>query len=185
MARDRFSDLERIYDALKLGNVDINSLPSNLDFVKYGKWKEGETTRETIIRPDLLGTTQVGVIAFGINDTDAAAKIQIGLNTRSYNYWNGLVDKAKFGIATTLTDYNENRSFVPALVRLGVKGGNTVETSDITGRKYKKKTTASYSIPLGQTGTVKFFQEAIQGLLDSALKNTHYISVSPEQFRRD
>jgi hypothetical protein len=42
MARKRFSDLERVYDALKLGNVNVNSLPQNLDFVKYTKWHQGD-----------------------------------------------------------------------------------------------------------------------------------------------
>ncbi len=91
-----------------------------------------------------------------------------------------------FGIeTTTLTDYNENGSFIPAKVNLTVKGSKVSETSDITGRKYKKNQGASYTIPLGQTATVKYFQEAVQGLLDSALASTHFISASPEEWRRD
>ncbi|TRU49676.1 MAG: hypothetical protein EWV91_07300 [Microcystis aeruginosa Ma_QC_Ca_00000000_S207] len=55
MARKRFSDLERVYDALKLGNVQISSLPQKLDFVQYAKWREGNGPERTIVRPNLNG----------------------------------------------------------------------------------------------------------------------------------
>lgn len=69
MARKRFSDLERIYDALKLGNVAVSSLPQNLDFVKYAKWREGNGPERNIVRPDLQGEVDVGVVAFGYGDS--------------------------------------------------------------------------------------------------------------------
>ncbi len=186
MARKRFSDLERVYDALKLAKVDINTLPANLDIRKYADWKEGEGPVRTITRPDLGTSLNAGVIAFGLPDTDAAAKIQFSWNTRAKTYFDGLGDKALFGIeTTTLTDYNENNSFVPAKVNLAVKGSTITATSDITGRKYKRNQGNSYTIPLGQTGTVKHFQEAVQGLLDASIAGTHFISASPEEWRRD
>ncbi|MDJ0600751.1 MAG: hypothetical protein QNJ37_18130 [Crocosphaera sp.] len=186
MARKRFSDLERVYDALKLAKVDISTLPANLDIRKYADWKEGEGPERTITRPDLGDSVNAGIIAFGLPDTNAAAKIQFTWNTRARTYFDGLANKSLFGIeATTLTDYNENGSFVPAKVNLTVKGSKVSAISDITGRKYQKNQGASYTIPLGQTATVKYFQEAVQGLLDSAIASTHFISASPEEWRRD
>lgn len=186
MARKRFSDLERVYDALKLAKVDISTLPANLDIRKYADWKEGEGPVRTITRPDLGASVNAGVIAFGLPDTNAAAKIQFKWNTRAKTYFDGLGSKALFGIETaTLTDYNENGSFVPAKVNLTIKGSKVAATSDLTGRKYKKNQGNSYTIPLGQTATVKHFREAVQGLLDSAIDATHFISASPEEWRRD
>ncbi len=91
-----------------------------------------------------------------------------------------------FGIeSTTLTDYNENGSFVPAKVVVKAKGNTTSETSDITGRKYQKNSNPSYTIPLGQTTAVKHFQAAVQGLLDSTIGTGYHISARPEEWRRD
>ncbi|MDJ0731947.1 MAG: hypothetical protein QNJ33_18360 [Crocosphaera sp.] len=186
MARERFSDLERIYTTLKQAGVNMSQLPANLDIRKYGEWKEGDAPERTIVRPDLGDPVSVGIIAFGLPDTNAAAKIQLSWNTRAKTYFDGLGDKALFGIeATTLTDYNENGSFVPAQISLTVRGSSVTATSGITGRKYKKNQGNSYTIPIGQTGTVKHFQEAVQGLLDASIANTHFISASPEEWRRD
>ncbi|MDJ0730759.1 MAG: hypothetical protein QNJ33_12275 [Crocosphaera sp.] len=186
MARKRFSDLERILDGLRLGNVDPSTLPQNLDFVKYALFKQGDAPERNITRPSLGDPVQAGIIAFGLEDTDAAAKIQLTWNTRAKNFYDGLSNSNLFGIElTTLTDYNENRSFVPAQVSLQARGATQTETSGITGRKYQKNSAPSYTIPLGQTTTVKHFQKAVQGLLDSQLGTNYFISVSEEQWRRD
>ncbi|MCA2829961.1 MULTISPECIES: hypothetical protein [unclassified Microcystis] len=119
MARKRFSDLERVYDALKLGNVQISSLPQNLDFVKYAKWREGNGPERTIVRPNLNGEVSVGVKAFGYGFDDEDAKQLVTLSGRSSAFLNGFGPKAKFGVATTnLTDYKANSSFVPAKARI-------------------------------------------------------------------
>ncbi len=109
MPRKRFSELDRIYETLKQAKVDIQTLPRNLDITKYAEWKEGEGPERTIVRPDLGDSVDVGIVAFGLPSTAAAAKIQIGWNERAQTFFENLTDKALFGIeATTLTDYNEN-----------------------------------------------------------------------------
>ncbi|MGK7958421.1 MAG: hypothetical protein AB4063_24655 [Crocosphaera sp.] len=186
MARKRFSDLNRVVDALRLAGANLDSLPQNLDFVKYAKFLQGDGEPRNIIRPDLGDAVQVGVIAFGLPDTDALAKIQLDWNTRAQTFYNGLASNALFGIeGTTLTDYNENPNFKPAQVVIKARKQGVAETSKITGRPYKKNDNPSYTIPLGQTATVKYFQEAVQGLLDSPLGAGYHISASPEEWRRN
>jgi hypothetical protein len=185
MARRRFSDLERVYDALKLAKVNIDTLPPKLDIRKYADWKEGETTRDTIIRPDLGASVDVGVIAFGLLFADAEAKIQFKLNGRANSFHNGLSAASSFGIEkATFTDYNANPGFNPAKVILKVKGSKVAATSEITGRKYRKNQGASYTVPHGQTTALKSYQGAVNAIMDSALKDTHFMSFVPERFYR-
>lgn len=193
MARKRFSDLERIYQALKLGNVTNASLPANLDFVKYAKWKDRETTRATITRPDLQGESEVGVIAFGMLATNAASKKKVTMTGRSKAWLNSFSDKAKFGTElATLTGYETSGNFIPAKARVAVIQTGTLKTSDITGRKYKDRTGSGYTVPHGQTSSIKHYQDAIEDILGVAAfagsggtAATHVISFNPEQFRRD
>ncbi len=123
MARRRFSDLERVYDALKLAKVDIDTLPANLNIRKYADWKEGNGPERNITRPDLGDSLDVGIIAFGLPATNAASKIQVNWNSRA----DGALSPTKAGFAllgiekTTLTDYNENPSFVPAKITFARK----------------------------------------------------------------
>lgn len=185
MARKRFSDLDPILDFLRLANVDPNTLPQNLDATKYAKFRQGDGPERNITRPSLGDAVSVGIIAFGLNDTDANAKIQIDWNTRAKTFHDGLANNALFGIeATALADYNENPSFTPAQVSIQARGEGQTETSKITGRKYKKNSNPSYTIPLGQTGTVKYYQEAVQGLLSSPLNASYHISAKPEVWSR-
>jgi hypothetical protein len=190
MARKRFSDLERVYDALKLGNVQISSLPQGLDFVKYAKWREGNGPARNIIRPNLNGEVSVGVKAFGYGFDDEDAKQLVTLSGRSSAFLNGFGPKAKFGVATTtLTDYKANSSFVPAKARIAAIVAGTTETSAITGRKYKTKTGAAYTVPMGQTSGTLRYQQTINSILTDAVFNgsnaTHLVSFEPERFRRD
>ncbi|MBD2288160.1 hypothetical protein H6F92_04740 [Microcystis wesenbergii FACHB-1317] len=190
MARKRFSDLERIYDALKLGNVETSSLPQNLDFVKYAKWREGNGPERNIIRPNLNGEVSVGVKAFGFNETDDQAKQLVTMSGRSSAFLNGFAPKAKFGVITTgLNDFFKDSSFVPAKARIATIVTGTTQTSAITGRKYKDKTGAAYTVPMGQTaGTIRY-QEHINDILTddvfSGSNRTHTVSFDPEEFRRD
>ncbi len=185
MAGKRFKTLDAIRDALMQGNVDPNTLPSNLDYVHYMKYRNGDIPERTITRPSLGNDVPVGVIAFGLDDTDPLAKIQVPWNERAQTFYNGLGNNNLFGLElATLTDYNENISFVPAKVRIQAKGNGVADSSDLTGRRYKKNNNPSYTIPLGQTGTVKHFQAAVQGLLDSSIGAGYHISVDPEEWRR-
>lgn len=185
MAKKRFSVLERIYETLKQANVNIDSLPQNLEITNYAKWKEGEGPERNIQRPDLGDSVDIGIVAFGLPETNAASKIQVPWNERASTFFNGLADKALFGIETsTLTTYNENPSFVPAKASLTVKGNKTTATSDITGAKYQRNNGVSYTIPMGQTATIKHFQEAVQAMLSSGMKDLYLLSFSPEEWRR-
>ncbi|GBD51454.1 hypothetical protein D3800_05975 [Microcystis aeruginosa NIES-298] len=190
MARKRFSDLERIYDALKLGNVNPNSLPQNLDFVKYAKWREGNGPERTIVRPPLNGEVEVGVKAFGYGFDDAEGKIKVTLSGRANAFLNGFGPKAKFGVATTgLNEYLRNGGFVPAKARIATIVAGTTKTSAITGRKYKSKTGQAYTIPMGQTNGTLRYQQAINSILTDPVfagaNATHTVSFDPEEFRRD
>ncbi len=190
MARKRFSDLERVYDALKLGKVDPNSLPQNLDFVKYAKWREGNGPVRNIVRPPLNGEVEVGVKAFGYGFDDAEGKIKVTLSGRSSGFLNGFGPKAKFGVATTgLNEYLTNGAFVPAKARIATIVAGTTKTSAITGRKYKSKTGQAYTIPMGQTNGTLRYQQAINSILTDAVfggaNPTHTVSFDPEEFRRD
>ena len=94
MARKRFSDLERVYDALKLGKVEISTLPQKLDFVQYAKWREGNGPERTIVRPNLNGEVEVGVIAFGYGFDDDEAKQRVSISGRSSAFLNGFGPKS-------------------------------------------------------------------------------------------
>ncbi|TRV22413.1 MAG: hypothetical protein EWV88_13480 [Microcystis wesenbergii Mw_MB_S_20031200_S109D] len=190
MARKRFSDLERVYDALKLGKVEISSLPQNLDFVKYAKWREGNGPERNIIRPNLNGEVSAGVIAFGYGFEDQDAKQLVTLSGRSSAFLNGFGPKARFGVeVTNLTGYAKNGSFVPAKARIAQIVAGTTETSAITGRKYKSKTGAAYTIPMGQVSGTLRYEQTIKAILGDAVFNganaTHVVSFEPERFRRD
>lgn len=192
MARDRFSDLERIYDALKLAKTDVSTLPANLDFVKYAKWREGDGVAFTVTRPNLNGEQKVGVIAFGLESTNAVSKKLVTMSGRSYTFWSALGQKAKFGTTVGTgtppaapADYFKDGSFVPAKAHVGVKGANSDKTSHITGRKYKKSINAAYTIPVGQTTSKDRFNEVLTDLLGETTLAAYVISLSPEQIRRD
>ena len=190
MARKRFSDLERVYTALKLGKVDPNTLPSNLDFVKYAKWREGNGPERTITRPNLNGEVEVGVKAFGFGFDDAESKLKVIMSGRSSAFLNGFGRKARFGVVTnSLTDYQTNSSFVPAKARIVTIVSSTTATSAITGRKYKSKSGQAYTIPMGQTSGTLRYQQAINSILADEVfagaNATHSVSFEPERFRRD
>ncbi|MCA2813010.1 MAG: hypothetical protein IM477_10850 [Microcystis sp. M090S1] len=190
MARKRFSDLERVYDALKLGKVDPSTLPQNLDFVKYAKWREGNGPVRTIIRPNLNGEVEVGVKAFGFGFDDEEGKLKVALSGRSSAFLNGFGPKAKFGVITTnVNEYQRNSGFVPAKARIATIIASTTETSAITGRKYKSKSGQAYTIPMGQTSGTLRYQQAINSILTDAVfagaNSTHVISFETERFRRD
>ena len=191
MARKRFGDLERVYNALKLGKVDPASLPQNLDFVKYAKWREGNGPERTIVRPKLNGEVSVGVKAFGYGqDETQKAQQLVTMSGRSLSFLNGFGPKNKFGVETTaLTGYNTNSSFVPAKARIAQIVAGTTQTSAITGRKYKNKTGPSYTVPMGQYTGASRYQQAIDAILnDDVFKGstaTHSVSFDPEEFRRD
>lgn len=190
MARKRFSDLERVYDALKLGNVNPNSLPQNLDFVKYAKWREGNGPERTIVRPPLNGEVEVGVKAFGYGFDDPEGKIKVSVSGRASAFLNSFSPKAKFGVATTgLNEYLKNAGFVPAKARIATIVAGTAKTSAITGRRYKSKTGQAYTIPMGQTNGTLRYQQAINSILTDSVfggaNPTHTVSFDPEEFRRD
>ena len=186
MARKRFSDLERVYDALKLAKVDISTLPAKLDIRKYDDWKVGEGPERSITRPSLGETVQVGITAFGLPDTNAASKIQIDWNTRAQAAL--AAQKTLLGITDSgdLSAYNANGSFTPAKVVFTQKGTKVTATSDITGRKYQKNNGSTYTAPFGQAGTNKTYFAALSAILDDSTTSTaFFVSAQPEQWRRD
>jgi hypothetical protein len=190
MARRRFSDLERISDALRLANADVANLPANLDFVKYEKWKRGEAPAATITRPALNGEIEVGITAFGLDATDDSSKLVVTMTGRSHTFIGNLIGvTAKLGYIVPTVNHQVNGSFVSAKARIAVKQAGTTQTSRITGRRYKDGSGAAYTGAFGQTTTEKYYQSAIQSILASAPFNatpqTHLISFSPEQWRRD
>ncbi|MDY7049923.1 MAG: hypothetical protein RPG89_15215 [Microcystis panniformis WG22] len=190
MARKRFSDLERVYDALKLGNVNPNSLPQNLDFVKYAKWREGNGPDRSIVRPNLNGEVTVGVVAFGYGFSNAKGKFKVTLSGRSNAFLNSFSPKAKFGVVTdNLTPYNTSNSFVPAKARIATIVTGTTKTSAITGRRYKSKTGQAYTVPMGRISDSFDYQETLDSILAdpvfSGATATHTVSFDPEEFRRD
>lgn len=190
MARRRFSDLERVYTALKLGKVDPSTLPQNLDFVKYAKWREGNGEERKIIRPDLKGEVEVGVNAFGYPFGDAKGKIKISISGRSNAFLNGFSPNAKFGVINTaLETYLKVSSFVPAKARIATIVPAKDGKSRITGRKYKTRSGTAYTVPMGRTEGLKQYQEKINDILSDPVfvgsNATHTVSFDPEEFRRD
>lgn len=190
MARKRFSDLERISDAIRLAGANINTLPQNLDFVKYEKWKRGEGPEITITRPDLQGYALVGVKAFGEDGASDSAKKLVKMTTRAKTYFDGAGGVAtRMGYTATITDYNEDAGFVPAQLRAGITQAGTAATSRITGRRYKKKISAGYTGPIGQGTTTNRYKEVIDAILAAlpftGTGATAIASFSPEEFRRD
>ncbi|MBE9264091.1 hypothetical protein IQ224_18730 [Microcystis sp. LEGE 00066] len=190
MARKRFSDLERVYDALKLGNVNLNSLPQNLDFVKYGKWREGNGEERNIVRPPLNGEVEVGVIAFGYGFANAKGKIKVTMSGRSRAFLNGFSPRPKFGVETdSLTAYTANKAFVPAKARVATIVAAKSPTSKITGRKYKTRSGPAYTLPMGRISQSFDYQETLDSILAdpvfSGANATHSVSFDPEEFRRD
>lgn len=198
MARDRFSDLEAVYDALNTANVNFANLPANLPYVKYAKWRRGEdngTPEKTITRPDLEGEEDAGLIAFGLAHDDDNGKIIITTNKRAVDFANSLSFVAKFkllirsgGTPPTLTGYIKNSSYSPAVARIRKRTGTTqtTETSAITGNKYKKYPGGSYTVPMGQGTIARRYQEAVLDILTSINADTTLsASFKEEQWRRD
>ena len=167
-----------------------NSLPQNLDFVKYAKWREGNGPVRNIVRPPLNGEVEVGVKAFGYGFDDAEGKIKVTLSGRSSGFLNGFSPKAKFGVTTdSLTGYTTNKGFVPAKARIAAIVAGTTKTSAITGRKYKSKTGQAYTIPMGRISDSFDYQETLDSILSDPVfagaNATHTVSFDPEEFRRD
>jgi hypothetical protein len=190
MARKRFSDLERISDALRLGKVDPTTLPQNLDFVKYEKWKRGEAVRATpIVRPPLNGEVEVGITAFGLPAANPGSKKLVTLSGRAKSNVDGLSGLGAKLYVTPTADHFKDGSFVPAKIRVVTIVSSKSPTSNITGRKYKTRSGSAYTAPFGQMGANDYYQEAVAALLAGApfagATPTHMASFSPEQWRRD
>jgi len=111
------------------------------------------------------------------------------MSGRSNAFLNSFGPKSKFAVQTNLIGFSKNGSFIPAKARIALIVTGTTETSAITGRKYKDKTGAAYTIPRGQDPGALGYQQAIDAILDdNAFKGasaTHTVSFAPEEFRRD
>ncbi len=176
--------------ALKQGKVEVGTLPANLDFVKYAKWREGNGPERNIVRPPLNGEVEVGVIAFGYGFNSPNGKQKVTMSGRSAAFLNGFGPRARFGVETTsLTEYKKNGAFVPAKARIAVIQSRTAIPSKITGRKYKPRTGSSYTVPMGQVTGAVGYQATINAILADAVFSgptaTHVVSFDPEEFRRD
>jgi hypothetical protein len=152
----RFSRYAFALKAIKVGTSDA---PATADtdspLGKYQKWRKGDVTLEYPRADESLQKAMIPVAIrpFGLpfNDT-TFARVTISKRTSDNSTANDV--EAKCNIVTDATKIPDNKmiGFLPAraTVRKLVAGDGTAETSKITGVKYKKKTSASYTLPYGQ-----------------------------------
>jgi hypothetical protein len=154
MARDRFRDIEQVFSELATANIDINQLPANSKFRKYYEWKTNPEQRETGSRDagSLPGESEtVYVKPFGF-DYDANTGYKTTISNRSLTRAN-TIGASTFDYATTApTTVQTLSNFIPAKAVLSLKLGSpgTVRRSKITGKPYKPRTSATYTIPFGR-----------------------------------
>ena len=191
----RFSDLEkRVLEMLRSGSDPKTQLQADDPVRKYWEWRttlvgDNHEIPEASTR-NTQGITRGVIQPFGL-DPIAANFTYVTMSKRTASWAKGLnADiKAKFNHVTLTSGQSANfrKYFSPAKAVLRqVQTTVSEQTSRITGRKYKTKTTSSqqgYVVPIGRTnvGGVSFADVA--GLIVDNLPAGYGVSFVPEKGR--
>lgn len=186
----RLNDLREVHDELSASNFDFNLLPATSKYRKYHEWRSDPTKREI---PDANTRARgkdalVGLKPFGLPGA-IENQFEVRMSGFSFNEANG--NSTLFGNIATLygltdtglEDYIARAGFVPAKVIAGRLGTPTTETSEITGKKYKKRVTDSYTIPFGKVSDADTEFERQEAIL-TQLNTNFSITFKPEYLKR-
>lgn len=152
----RFSRYAFALKVIKAGTSDTPATAdANSPLGKYQKWRKGDVKLEYPRAAESLQKAMlpVAIRPFGLPNAPANLfRVTISKRTQDNTTANSV--EAKCNIIITADDIPPNKviGFLPARVSLRKlsAGDGTDETSKITGVKYKKKTSASYTLPYGQ-----------------------------------
>lgn len=186
MARDRFDELERIYDLMVLGGYAPTSLPTNHYARRYFEWRSNPENRQTgprdaTSRPGRLITVYVSPFGRAVAADEATS---VPASERAINQANGIGALTPFYDTTAPSTVNSGFGFVPAKCTFANITGGVSTTSEITGNRYLDKTGSSYTVPIGQPvgGDTEFdVQDTI--LTDAAMAN-YQVSFKAEKLYR-
>jgi hypothetical protein len=193
MAR-RFKTLDAALKYLRTGddaNAAIPDAPAGTPLKLYQDWKAGKRqvsyTRESTSNPGSLDEARIK--PFGLPTTDTTL-VLVDISKRSLDaiQRTGLAVTDLNIIATG--DANRIYNFTPARATVNVGaaagGDGTLETSKITGKKYKKKASDSFTFPFGRgTGEDAAYVSAKSDILGKVSDGSANRSVSfkPEIYR--
>lgn len=203
MARKRFEELEKLYQAYKQANINLetaNNIPKELK--AYARWRNedqgrkfdgsaGTGTPTTSSKRDKGGVIYVGLKPFGAS-FPTGVWAGIGITNRTNTWLNGNGS----GFKTVLeykTNYTANQiqidvaNYTPAkyIVRTGADANASEERrSRITLKPYRTRFRASdqgYVLPFGSANN-KSYSTMVSNLNDVTLANS-VRSIIPEKYR--
>lgn len=188
MARDRFRDLESVFNELALANIDITQLPATAKFRKYYEWKTDPQKRETGDRAtgSLPGATKIVYVKpFGF-PYDANIGYKTGMSTRSFTRAEQIAQATFDYSPTAPTTVKDVSNFTPAkaVLSLRLPSPGTARRSNITGKRYRPRTNGTWTIPFGRQSSIETEFEKQDSIAD-AVKTNYIYTFKPERLRRD
>lgn len=163
--------------------------PAGSQLREYQDWRSGKRSIEYGDRPDSSkpkNLIPVAVKPFAIPSTDTDEYI-VDLSDRAdKGKATASVTDTLLGYKTDLSSAQNVSNFTPARVTISSvgTGATTTATSKITGRKYKKKNTSSYTYPIGQTTANKSYKEIKTAIVAAIASGTNLsASFSAEIYR--
>ncbi len=186
----RFEELEKVYNTLLAIDFDFNTLPANNEYRKYAEWKQDPDKRKRDNSPPASGRkSNVGIKAFGLNDTGDADHTLVKIGSRALGQLNALADGSVFNVVTTSIpdSYVPRAGFEPAKAVLGRANGTGTPKSKITGIEYKKTISTSYTIPFGKGAAGDdAFEFGVQNtiLTTTSILQDYVVSFKPEKLGR-
>jgi hypothetical protein len=190
----RFSTLNAALKYLRTGDGEdapIPDAPAGTPLRLYQDWKAGKRqvnyTRESSSNPGNLDEARIK--PFGLPSADTTL-VLVDISRRSSGKMQEAgLSPADLNIATT-GEANRIYNFTPAraIVNVGAAAGGDgiVTTSKITGKKYKKKASDSFTFPFGRgAGEDAAYVKAKSEILGKVSEGTTNRSVSfkPEVYR--
>ena len=186
----RFNNLDAALKYLNPKGTDGESTseaPTGSQLRFYQDWKAGKRAveygdRDAGSRPGDLKRVTVKPFAFASADTteyvvDLSARAQTNISSAGLTL-------TVLGVKTDTTAGTVVANFKPAKVTVAVVGtATTTAESKLTGRKYKKASTSSYTFPLGRTTGDAVYSEAKAGILAAAGAANRVVTFQPEYFR--
>lgn len=193
----RFSRYEFALDTLRTltNGEDSNTqgvsglnVPENTALGNYQKYAKRDFrpsyNRDDNSLPEQILTARI--IPFGIPTTNAP-KYLVSFSKRAQdNAGNGVVAACNHNAVEANENIIEAQDFIPAkaIITLPGEGAETTPTSQITGRKYKKKPKRSYTYPYGKSATNEFERAVRTSITQTALaaNNAAKITFNSERF---
>lgn len=184
----RFNNLQFAYEALVLGNFNVEQLPANNPIRKYYEWRSDPEKRQIgdRVASSKPGSLElIGIIPFG-QDHAADTGFAVKASSRSITKASGIAAlNTQFDNAATLpAGYIRNPGFTPAKCIFAQEQSGTTQTSVITGKRYTKTQGPSWTIPIGQGSTREFEIEVQTDILNHASLDPYVVTFTPERMRQ-